>query len=94
MNRIICCKWGDAFDDTDVNTLHQQIERNCSVPFDFICYNKFKHDLTRFIPRDRKDHHIDDQGGLSHWRKLTLFDDVHFGKEDKILYHDLDVDVR
>ena len=93
-NRIICSKWGETFDDSDVNTLHRQVEANCSVPFDFICYDKFKHDLSRFVPHNRKGHHVDDQGGLSHWRKLTLFDDVHFGEDDKILYLDLDVDVK
>jgi hypothetical protein len=35
-NTILCVKWGTKYDDY-VEKLKSQIEKNCSVPFNFYC---------------------------------------------------------
>ena len=37
MNTILCVKWGDKYDDTYVEKLKEQCEKNCAVPFNFYC---------------------------------------------------------
>ena len=34
MNNIFCIKWGDKYDDSYVEKLKEQCEKNCSVDFE------------------------------------------------------------
>ena len=36
-NTILCVKWGDKYGNEYVEKLREQIENNCSVPFNFYC---------------------------------------------------------
>jgi len=107
-NRIICARWGDLYSKKDVNALHDKVKKNCSVPFDFICVDKFdesweeykwKNYRASLEPDYRFDavqngYHRDDFGGIPHYRKITLFDnDKKFNKNDTILYLDLDTHI-
>ena len=38
MNNIFCIKWGDKYDDSYVEKLKKQCEKNCSVDFNFYCF--------------------------------------------------------
>ena len=104
-NKIICAKWGDLYSDADVNSLYEKVKQNCSVPFDFECFDKFdekwdeykwKNYRASLEPDYRFDavqngYHRDDFGGIPHYRKITLFnEDQKFSDEDTILYLDLD----
>ena len=107
-NRIICARWGDLYSKKDVNALHDKVKKNCSVPFDFICVDKFdesweeykwKNYRASLEPDYRFDavqngYHRDDFGGIPHYRKITLFNnDKKFNKNDTILYLDLDTHI-
>ena len=104
-NRIICARWGDLYSKQDVNTLYDKVKKNCSVPFDFVCVDKFDESWEEYKwtnyraslePDYRFDtvqngYHRDDFGGIPHYRKITLFDyDKKFNENDTILYLDLD----
>ena len=36
-NTILCVKWGDKYGNEYVEGLKDQVEKNCSVPFNFYC---------------------------------------------------------
>lgn len=107
-NKIICARWGTAYDDSYVNKLYEKIKKNCSVDFDFECFDKFdekwekykkKHYRASLDPDWRYDtlqngFYRDDFGGIPHYRKIMLFEkDKKFKKTDKILYLDLDTNI-
>ena len=52
-NKIIYLKWGNKYNNDDVDRLREQVEKNCSVPYEFRTFNycyagrefdKFKHE--------------------------------------------------
>lgn len=107
-NRVICARWGTLYSDRSVEDLYKKVKANCSVPFEFECFDKFdekwedykwKHYRASIEPDYRfdaiqNDYHRDDFGGIPHYRKITLFKaDEKFDPNDTILYLDLDTHI-
>lgn len=105
MLRIICAKWGNLYSDDNVNSLYEQVKKNCSEKFTFEVFDKFPTHLDEYHqkhyrgfgapaePREviHNGFHRDDFGGIPHYRKAFLFKlDEKFDRDDKILYLDLD----
>lgn len=92
-NRIVCMRWGKVYTDDHVDKLFDQINKNCSVPFDFHLFDNVdnpdwraaqkKHFRGLDDPDQRaqgawSDFERDDCGGLTHYRKLLMFNhDIH-----------------
>ena len=38
-NKIIYLKWGNKYNNDDVDRLREQVEKNCSVPYEFRTFN-------------------------------------------------------
>lgn len=104
-NRIICARWGSLYSDSDVAKLYNNVKKNCSVDFEFECFDeltsewedyKWKHYRASVEPDSRFDqvqngYHRDDFGGIPHYRKILLFnEDSKFSHDDTILFLDLD----
>ena len=89
-NTILCVKWGDKYGNEYVEKLKEQVENNCSVPFNFYC-------LTD-KPTQSYDIQLptiwDAYENVKFWayRKLYMFNErVANIKGDQFLYLDLDV---
>lgn len=37
-NKVVCMRWGDVYTQEHVDKLYNQVKANCSVAFDFYCY--------------------------------------------------------
>lgn len=87
-NKIVTIRWGSVYTDQHVEKLHDQAVKNCSVPFDFYCFDNLnnldwyalqkKHFRGSDDPDQRaekawNDFERDDCGGLTHYRKLLMF---------------------
>mgnify|MGYP007032667209 CR=1 FL=1 len=86
-NRIICARWGTLYGDHAVDQLYESVKANCSVDFEFECFDEFDEELEIYKqtyyrassqPDERKDevqngYHRDDFGGIPHYRKRCLF---------------------
>lgn len=98
VNRIVCMRWGNVYTDTHVEKLFDQINKNCSVPFEFHLFDSVnnlkwhaaqkKHFRGLDDPDQRaqgawSDFERDDCGGLTHYRKLLMF------KHDIDPYHNI-----
>ena len=108
MFRIVCAKWGNLYTEDDVNSLYKKAKQNCSVDFEFECFDdlddswadyKSKHYRASVEPTYRSEtiqngYHRDDFGGIPHFRKLTMFEaDKKFNPNDTLLYLDLDTNI-
>lgn len=108
MFRIVCAKWGNLYTDDDVNSLYEKVKANCSVDFEFECFDnlddsweqyKLKHYRASAQPTYRREevqngYHRDDFGGIPHYRKITMFEaDQKFNSNDTLLYLDLDTNI-
>ena len=89
-NFIICLKHGTKYGPNYVNTLEQMVRRNCTVPFEFICYTD---DTTGLNNTIRTMETTGAYGVVGWWHKPLLFNpDNPVGiRGDTILYMDLDV---
>lgn len=87
-NRIVCMRWGNVYTDQHVEKLFDQVNKHCSVPFNFHLFDNVDHpDWNRaqkkhFRGLDDPDQRAqgawndferDDCGGLTHYRKLLMF---------------------
>lgn len=87
-NRIVCMRWGSVYTDEHVEKLFNQVNKNCSVPFDFHLFDNVddaKWNAAQKLhfrglddPDQRaqgawNDFERDDCGGLTHYRKLLMF---------------------
>mgnify|MGYP001046166542 FL=1 len=108
MFRVVCAKWGNLYTEDDVNSLYEKVKRNCSVDFEFECFDnlddsweqyKLKHYRASAQPTYRREeiqngYHRDDFGGIPHYRKITMFEaDKKFNSNDTLLYLDLDTNI-
>ena len=39
-NYVVCLKHGEKYSADYVNKLHSMVSRNCSIPFEFICFTE------------------------------------------------------
>ena len=88
-NFIICLKHGTKYGPNYVNTLEQMVRRNCTVPFEFICYTD---DTTGLNNSIRTMDLTGAYGVTGWWHKPLLFNPNNpIGDPgDTILYTDLD----
>ena len=90
-NTILCVKWGTKYDDY-VEKLKSQIEKNCSVPFNFYCItdNPTK-EYDILCPNFWDKYYRPKQFWA--YRKLYIFNEDLFPKikGSKFLYLDLDI---
>ncbi len=86
MITICCLKKGDAYKSEYVNKLFNMVNRNCTVPFDFVCFTENiagidGHIRTAPLPYDAK----------KWWGKMGLYQERIDGVEtEKLLFLDLD----
>lgn len=88
VNRIVAMRWGKVYTDEHVNKLFDQINKNCSVPFEFHLFDNLDNDRWNMAQKkhfrglddpDQRaqgawgDFERDDCGGLTHYRKLLMF---------------------
>ena len=89
-NTILCVKWGDKYDNEYVEKLKDQVEKNCSVPFNFYCLTDNPtqpYDIQLPTTWDAYEN-----GKFWAYRKLYMFDERTIDiKGDQFLYLDLDV---
>ena len=91
MNNIFCIKWGDKYDDSYVEKLKKQCEKNCSVDFNFYCFtdNPIR-DYDIQLPTYLDKYYEQDKGFFWAWRKCYMFSDDYVDG-DEFLFLDLDV---
>ena len=91
MNTILCVKWGDKYSDEYVEKLKKQCEKNCSVPFQFICLtDNPTQDYHIQLPTYWDHHYIPEKNFFWAWRKCYMFNDS-FLPGDFFLFLDLDL---
>ena len=90
-NTILCVKWGDKYGNEYVEKLKEQVENNCSVPFNFYCLtDKPTQSYDIQLPTITWDAY--ENGKFLRYRKLYMFDERICGiKGEQFLYLDLDV---
>ena len=82
MLNVVCIKTGDKFDDRYVPRLKSMVDRNLTIPHNFVC---FTDDIIDGIDcREVKSNY----GGW--WDKTSLFRE-DLGIKDRMLYFDLDM---
>lgn len=82
--QIACVKWGDKFTANDVNVLYNQVKRNVTLDFDFICYTDNNAGIDNGI--QTRGCHSSLQGW---WQKLYLFG-PQCGLSGRVFFLDLD----
>ena len=89
-NTILCVKWGDKYGNEYVEKLKEQVENNCSVPFNFYCLtDKPTQSYDIQLPTIWDAY---ENGKVWAYRKLYMFNErVANIKGDQFLYLDLDV---
>ena len=89
-NTILCVKWGDKYGNEYVEKLKEQVENNCSVPFNFYCLtDKPTQSYDIQLPPIWDAY---ENGKFWAYRKLYMFNErVANIKGDQFLYLDLDV---
>ena len=89
-NTILCVKWGDKYGNEYVEKLKEQVENNCSVPFNFYCLtDKPTQSYDIQLPTIWDAY---ENGKFWAYRKLYMFNErVANIKGDQFLYLDLDV---
>ena len=89
-NTILCVKWGDKYGNEYVEKLKEQVENNCSVPFNFYCLtDKPTQSYDIQLPTIWDAY---ENGKFWAYRKLYMFNErVADIKGDQFLYLDLDV---
>ena len=91
MNNILCIKWGDKYDDSYVEKLKEQCEKNCSVDFNFYCFTDSpRQDYDVQLPTYLDSNYDEQKGFFWAWRKCYMFSDDYVDG-DKFLFLDLDV---
>lgn len=86
-NYIVCLKHGDKYDAEYVNVLYNMIQRNCTVPHEFVCFTENSRGLNRNITV-RPLPEIPNAKG---WWYKPMFFNPDFELKGTILFFDLDV---
>lgn len=88
-NKIVSCRWGSVYTQEHVDKLYDRAKANCSVDFDFYCFDDIDNEEWKaaqkkhFRGLDDPDMRAqkewsaferDDCGGLTHYRKFLMFD--------------------
>ena len=84
VHKVICVNHGTKYPPIYVETLQAMVERNLTLPHEFICFTDCPENY------DCKTIKLPD-GYSSWWNKVCIFQSGLFGKDDKVLYLDLDI---
>ena len=104
-NTIVCVKWGDKYGREYVERLKEQVEKNCSIPFNFYCLTDNPvEDYDLYLPIVWNNY---ENGNFWAYRKFYMFkeksirriffpgerihQDIHIIDGEHFLYLDLDV---
>lgn len=82
--KVVCLKWGDKYGPEYVNILQAMVERNLTIPHQFVCITddpKGIHCYTEQIEPNLE----------GWWGKISLFKDEPYNIKEKFLFLDLDV---
>ena len=91
MLNVVCVRWGDKYNEY-TEKLKEQVEKNCSVPFNFYCLTDTpQKEYEIQLPTHWDSHYIKDRFWA--YRKLYIFNEDLFPtiKGDEFLYLDQDV---
>ena len=83
MIKIFCLYFDGNYTPDYIEKLYHGLKRNCSVPFEFICYSDTEVVADRVIPLPKES--VIQQ----HWHKLSFFDQQFTGEGDIIV---MDID--
>jgi hypothetical protein len=83
MIKIFCLYFEGKYTPDYIEKLYHGLKRNCSVPFEFICYSDTDVVADRVIPLPKES--VIQQ----HWHKLSFFDQ-QFTEEGDIIVMDID----
>jgi len=87
-NKIVVMKWGEVYTQEHIDKMFDQVNANCSVPFDFVplidvdipkwnaaqkIHFRGQDDPDQRAEGKWDDFERDDCGGLTHYRKLLMF---------------------
>lgn len=84
MISIICLKWGTLYGPEYVNKLYNNLCKNITVPYEFICFTE---DTTNVLAPTKPLPKLNLEGW---WNKLWLFNPQLPIKNDRVFYIDLD----
>jgi len=84
MISIICLKWGTLYNEEYVNSLYKGIQRNVTIPHEFICFSE---DATNVVAPCKS---LPELNLTGWWNKMWLFNKELPVKYERILYIDLD----
>lgn len=84
MPTVICIKMGSKYPTEYVNILKNMVERNLTVPHEFVCVTDDHRGVECPVL-------FKEPGLPGWWQKLALFKEKPYGISGKILYLDLDI---
>ncbi|MCH9753717.1 MAG: hypothetical protein K0T99_02310 [Alphaproteobacteria bacterium] len=89
---VICMKWGEKYGPEYVNKLYSMVQRNLTIPHNFICIT----DSTEGIRKEVKicpipSINVPSRNDVSPWRKLLMFSKELGDIKGKTLFLDLDI---
>ena len=85
-NYVVCLKWGDKYSPQYVNNLFNMVDRNITLPYEFVCYTDDTTGInsnitTKLLPRN----------DLVGWWYKPLFFNPQHELQGQLLFLDLDM---
>lgn len=88
MVNVVCVKYGNKYDSSQVNILYEMVRRNISLPFSFSCFTDDSSGLDDNIIPIKLDLDLDLN---SFWWKIEMFNSKKYVNHGPTLFLDLDV---
>jgi hypothetical protein len=85
-NYVVCLKWGDKYSPEYVNKLKNMVERNLSLPYEFVCFTEDSSGIDKSIRCEPLP-----SLPVNGWWYKPLFFDPNFILKGNILFLDLDL---
>lgn len=86
-NYIVCLKWGNKYGPEYVNKLYNMVSRNCTIPFEFVCFTE----NSEGISKDIQILPLQTKTGVQGWWYKPMFFSSELPLKGNILFMDLDV---
>ena len=86
-NYVVCLKYGNKYSAEYVNTLHNMVSRNLTIPHTFVCFTENASGINPGIQIMPINQHPEING----WWYKTMFFNPNLGINGTVLYIDLDV---
>jgi hypothetical protein len=87
MNYVVCLKYGNKYSAEYVNTLYSMVERNLTVPHEFVCYTEDPAGIDPRITVKQLTLH----SGIQGWWYKPMFFDPQLELKGTVLFLDLDL---